>query len=391
MSVPLPDWAQGSVQGQLLVPQEALVERDGASSPAWDMVDWWSVVFWFLTCQAERRFEERNGPIHSYSYLLVREGFDERLWERAWVNRIGQFLASWQSHVKIAGSLEPRPTKPGRIWLVHDVDALRKTPAIRLKQSVFHFFNALRLARGGQWRAALTKGSHGLRFLLSNPSYWAFEQICGLEEQRQMRSQFLFYAGKGGLWRWPVQQLFDPDYDTSQPPAAQQMARLSQGGWQVGLHQSFRSWSKAEDMQQELAHLQRSTVSVDLCCRQHWLRFSWSDTWAAQEQAGLKFDTTLGFNDRSGFRNGAALRFRPWGLKGSLECVPMVVTDSQLYDYCLNKPPSAKAWLEEVAAVGGEAAVVWHQQVFNEDYGWGPGYQQLLDDILATPNLTSAL
>ena len=195
VSVPLPDWAQGAVQGHLMVPHEALVNQN---SLAWESVDWWSAAFWFLTCQAERRFEERHGPIHSYAYPLVRAGFDERLWQRAWVNRIGLFLASWLAQQQPEAALAGKKNCPGRIWLVHDVDALRKTPAIRFKQSAFHFFNAMRLARGGQWRAALAKGVHGLRFLLSNPSYWAFEQICALEEERKMRSQFLFYAGRGG-------------------------------------------------------------------------------------------------------------------------------------------------------------------------------------------------
>ncbi len=380
-SVSLPDWGQGGVDSQLLVPRQALA----AGTLSWEQVDWWGAVFWYLTAQAEQRYEEQHGPVHSYSYPLVAHGFDERMWQRAWVNRIGLFLRSWLEQKQ-----RQAPLGPGKIWLVHDVDALRKTPAIRFKQSLFHLVNAFRYLSQGRWKAAKDKFLHGLRFLLSQTDYWAFEEICRLEDQYGFRSQFLFYGGQGGPWRSPVRQLFDPDYDVRTPRAAQKIAELKAGGWQVGLHQSFQSWQRASDMADELRHLETLATPIDRCCRQHWLRFSWKETWPAQEEAGLCFDSTLGYNDRPGFRNAAALSFTPFGLK-RLQCVPMVVTDSQLYDYCLGQTPCAKKWLQEVADVHGEACVVWHQQVFNSDYGWADGYVQLLQDLATTPNLVSAL
>ena len=65
----------------------------GASGATWDAIDWLGVAFWYLSGAAERAFEARNGPIHSYSVRLVR--WNPQFWERAWVNRIALFLRRW--------------------------------------------------------------------------------------------------------------------------------------------------------------------------------------------------------------------------------------------------------------------------------------------------------
>ena len=37
--------------------------------------------------------------------------------------------------------------------------------------------------------------------------------------------------------------------------------------------------------------------------------------------------------------------------------------------------------LNELALVGGEASVIWHQRVFHPDYGWGRDYEYLLNKL----------
>ena len=75
VSVELPEWAaELAVDRTLLVPAEV-----GASS--WESVDWWTAAFLLLECWHERAWEQRHGPVHSYSHRLT--GWDARAWERA--------------------------------------------------------------------------------------------------------------------------------------------------------------------------------------------------------------------------------------------------------------------------------------------------------------------
>lgn len=391
--VSLPPWAaDAGVDGRLLVPGFAVC---GGGSPAWQRTDWLAAAFWYLAGCAERAFEAGHGPIHSYSPAL--KGWDSRLWDHAWVNRIALFLRRWAAHR--AGQDEESlcgPLPQPEIELTHDVDAVAKTPAIRSKQAAFLAFNGAHALARGRLRHASGNAVRAVRFLLQPDDYWCFDRIAALEERYGVRSTFNFYAGRSARWRRPHRLLLDPAYDVRGPRLRQVARRLRAGGWGIGLHQAFDSWRHPGAMREERSRLEDAVGAEVRTCRQHWLRFSWRETWAAQEAAGLVRDRTLGFNDRPGFRNGAALCHRPWqggtSRPVAVQSVPLVLMDSHLYDYGDMGPQAQAAaiarWIGEVRAVRGQASVVWHQRVFSRDYGWEPGYVSLLEaaaDVATEP------
>jgi hypothetical protein len=381
--VPLPAWATDiAVEGHLLAPRQHVMP--GGAEP-WRDVDWWGAAWWYLSGAAERAHEERRGPIHSYSFRL--NGWDPRMWERAWVNRIALFLRRWaarEARQDEHALLGPAPA--AEIHLTHDVDAIRKTLAIRFKQSAFHVYNALRLGGRGELRQGLGKLSAAARFLLSDADYWHFDQIEAAETRAQVRSSFFVYGGDPGR-RSLKQALLDPGYDVREDRLAARLRALASAGWRVGMHQSYDAWRDPAAMAREKARVEEALGARVTACRQHWLRFSWRDTWKAQQAAGLEADATLGFNDRPGFRNGAALSFRPWDTAGNgamrLAATPLILMDSHLYDYGPGTGPADPArgirrWIGEVEAVGGTASVLWHPHTLSPDYGWPAGFAALL-------------
>lgn len=381
--VPLPEWAADlGVDGGLLVPRQFVAP--GSTEP-WRAADWWGAAFWYLNGSAERAYERAHGPVHSYSSRL--KGWDARMWERAWANRIALFLRRWaareleQAEVTLFG-----PLPAAEILLTHDVDAIRKTTAIRFKQSAFHGYNALRLAGRGRAVDALGKLASAVRFLFSAADYWHFDEIEKAEDEARVKSCFFVYGGDPRR-RSLKQTLLDPGYDVREQRLAGKLHVLSAKGWQIGLHQSYESWRDGEPMAEEKTRVEEAVRSKITMCRQHWLRFSWRDTWQAQQAAGLEADATLGFNDRPGFRSGAALCFHPWdterGAPLRLVATPMILMDSHLYDYRLESDPGGEIrhWIGEVKAVGGVASVLWHPHTLSPDYGWLPGFEALLNSL----------
>lgn len=382
--VELPSWAVEVGVGEpsaLLVDRAAIAAGEGCT---FERCNWFAAAFMFLTGAQEGRASE-----NSYSGSVG--DIDARLFERAWVNRYMLLLRKLTArhHTTIEEELlGALPTF--QIDLTHDVDAVRKTPEIRIKQSAFLAFNAARSALKGEWQNAGRKTMHFLRFLATTPSYQMLERTRNMEAEAGIRSTFHIYGGPPGLRRLsPIRMLLDPGYDAGAADLRDEWRKLLEGEWQIGVHPSYQSSTDAVTIGWEKEVVERACGRSVTRCRQHWLRFSWANTWRAQSLAGLKLDTTLGFNDRPGFRNGAALAFEPWdsltGRTLPITALPMIFMDSHFYDYqsvgADQRRSAMRYWIDEIRAVGGIGSVNWHPHTLSEDYGWQEGFCDLLDLI----------
>lgn len=379
--VPLPEWAvELGVDGCLAVPTEAC---RNATQPRWAEIDWWLAAFLLLEAWHERAWEAAHGSIHSYSFRLA--GWDHRAWDRAWVNRIALFLRTWAAREAGRDAAELLgPLCAAEFVMTHDVDAVEKTWSIRLKQSAFLAFNAARLAARGQGRWAGATFAQSLRFLLGRSDWWMLDEVLAIEVRAGLRSRFNFYADDRpkSLSRW----IFDPGYDIAEGRLRGVLDRIAKAGSKVGLHLSYDAWQSTSLMRRQRERLQSFVAAPVTSCRQHWLRFSWRDTWTAQAAAGLEQDTTLMFNDRPGLRAAAALSWKPWNpLRGQAHdtsVLPTLLMDSHFYDYRPMGAPQRRTamahWLDEVNAVGGEVALLWHPHTLTRDYGWMDGFLDLI-------------
>mgnify|MGYP001822850495 CR=1 FL=1 len=370
VAVHVPDWAgRAAVSGEILVPAEV------AGQGGWSTVDWWTAAFLLLEGWHERVWEMSRGPIHSYSWRL--EGWDSRAWERAWVNRIAMFLAAWagvDQHVL-------RPT----LRVSHDVDAIRKTTPIRLKQS------AMRAAVAVRRRSAPGRSVDALHFVFGRQDWWMIDEVLRLEYEHGVRSTFNVFADPRRLS--PRRWLLDPAYRLGSPDGARLLKSLTDGDVRIGLHPSFDSWTDGDRITDQKAHLERCLGRPVRSVRQHWLRFSWEHTWSAQSAAGLEIDSTLMFNDRSGFRNSAAIEWRPWnpsdGRAHSIAAVACGFMDSHQYDYAAlagddgEHRVTLRDVVTECRAVGGDIDLLWHPHTLSEDYGWREGFTEMLREVAA--------
>ena len=383
--VALPEWAADiAVDGSLVALAGSVAPRDGET---WMRCNWLATAFHFLAGTLERAYEVRHGPALSYAFRLPVHL--SPLFDRAWVNRIFLFLRRWAARqhgrpeAEMFGPL-PLPS----IIITHDVDAIRLTPEIRLKQTLFQLVHAGRSLIGGCMPASGGQLAAALRFAGTRGDLRTLARVRQMEQHAGLRSIFHFYGGPGGLARRsPRRLLLDPAYDIADAYLRDEVRRLRDGGWIIGVHPSFEAWSSAERMIREKRRVEEVAGKDIVHCRQHWLRFSWSTTWRAQQEAGFRRDSTLGFNDRPGFRGGHALSFRPFDLDTrkpmDITAVPMLFMDSHFY----GSPPLSRSevrqqmkdWINEVVAVRGEVTVNWHTHTITHAYGWGGGFEDLLD------------
>ena len=382
--VAVPLWAaDAAVEGQLLVPLEAIPASTQTSADTWRSVDWLLAAFLLLEGWHERLWEHQHGPIHSYSLCLT--SWDQRAWQHAWVNRIGLFLRQWAiQRDGLIAEQQMGALPEAEIRMTHDVDALRKTLPIRFKQGAFNLFNAARALRQGHCAVAVKRLRQAKRFFFGRENWWVFDRLIALENQTRITATYHFYADPRSktLKRW----LLDPSYSIEELAQSGLLHRLKQSGHHIGLHPGFDTWQSAIQIAAARDQLQQATNCTIAHVRQHWLRFSWRETWNAQASAGLKQDTTLMFNDRPGYRTSSALAWQPWNPTANaahpLTALPTVLMDSHCYDYqpmsADQRQQSIQHWIGECQAVRGQIAVLWHPHTLSDDYGWSQGFNDTI-------------
>jgi hypothetical protein len=391
--VELPEWASDlGVGSPSAIPVDpcCILPGDG---PAHERCDWLSAAFLHLEGWLERSVEAASGPIQSYSFRLP--GAWSPAFDHAFANRIGLLLRRMLArHVARDETELFGPLPEASIILTHDVDALGKNLQLRIKTGIMAGMTGLRHLAGGRLTEAWRRFSKGLRFAATSASYDLFDEICAEEARRGFSSIFFFAddTGRSGFRSW----LIDPAYKAGEAPLRDRIRQLRQKGWGIGIHPGYETWRDSERLAATRAAVSDAAGGEVRLCRQHWLRFSWAQTWRAQQEAGIATDFTLGFNDRPGFRNGSALRYRPWDSQArgpmEIEAIPTMFMDSHFYDYASPEDPMAamSPWIEEVLAVRGEASVIWHSQTMHPEYGWAGGYLALLD-FLKARNVRTAL
>jgi len=121
--------------------------------------------------------------------------------------------------------------------------------------------------------------------------------------------------------------------------------------------------------------------------RNHYLRFCVPDSWEILEKAGFGYDTTLGYPDMVGFRNGMCHPFRPYNLRTDTEVsileIPMIIMDGTLFDSVRSYDEAwemTKRLIDTVADCQGVLTLNWHTNNFNCPFrgSWPRLYEQML-------------
>jgi hypothetical protein len=159
----------------------------------------------------------------------------------------------------------------------------------------------------------------------------------------------------------------DPGYSLADPHVRATLDRIAAAGHEIAVHGSYLSLSRPDGLTSEFARL-REVGHEPVGARQHWLRFRGAELFRGLEAAGARWDSTLGYPDQIGYRNGAAFPFLPYDLDHErphrVMELPLVLMERALCGTAV--PPDR--WGAHAAAVlaapgpdtWGGTAVLWH-------------------------------
>ncbi|WP_424359185.1 polysaccharide deacetylase family protein [Methanocella sp. MCL-LM] len=243
------------------------------------------------------------------------------------------------------------------VMLSHDIDDIYPPLSHTLLSSVHHVRN-LRLGKLRRELLWKVEGRH------TSP-YRNFKEIMKIEEAYGGKSSFYFMTADRDIrrHRYDIEEL------------ESDLGYIADKGWEVGLHGGFYTCADLGEMQNEKARLEKVLGRTVVGYRNHYLRFRVPVTWELLAEAGFKYDTTLGYNDALGCRNGMCHPFKPFSLKTGKEIdlveIPLIIMDGTLFgasDSFAEAWATAKQIIDEVERYNGVVTILWHNNVFSSAF-----------------------
>ncbi len=165
------------------------------------------------------------------------------------------------------------------------------------------------------------------------------------------------------------------------------------GQQEVGLHGSPESAFDMAVLQEELSSL-RELGFNPTGFRTHYLHFNYQKSFSILEEAGIKYDSTLGYWENIGFRAGISFPFFPFNIAENrpfrvLE-IPLIVMDTTLYSHkamnlnYFSARRSLRRLIDVAAKYQSHVSLLWHNTSFDPiDYPlWGKLYWDTIDYAL---------
>jgi len=308
-------------------------------------------IFLWLSGEAEAASSVRdaNGRVPYSESLFARHGISpKRPWAAIWMEYLADLLVE-----KTGERYSPARLGDRKHYVVstHDVDFYHVDRKGTLKRLIKNLAISVLVVKKPQFFFDTLKL---LGKMLVGGSVGKFiPELVKKGDELGFRSTFFFLCGG--------EHRRDANYKIDQ--LAAEMALLSQNRFDVGVHGSYESVIEKRSLAQEAAALRQVTKVAPVGNRQHWLRFDSGENLGKQvSDGGFLYDSTLGFSETNGFRNGACFAFPPYDFAnerafGFLE-FPLVVMDSALVS---SRSPEADA-----------------REILNESRRWGHGGVSLL-------------
>lgn len=274
------------------------------------------------------------------------------------------------------------------VALTHDVDIPWRWTRIGVRGAAARLRDHAKAGRvGAAAREARGLGAIPLHRLRGSDPNWSFGRMTALTRERGASQTFFVMAGHGHPADGPAPEA----YERLRPRLVEE---LLAAGAEVGLHGSYTAAEDAAGLAREKEALEALAGPV-LGHRFHYLRIDPDRNLGSLEQAGLAYDTTLGFADRPGFRAGIAQPFRPWdaeaGRPRRLVEIPLALMDVTLAEerYLGLSAAAAQETVDGLvrfaAEHGGGFSVLWHNDRFDPATarGWDRLYVRLIESVKA--------
>ncbi|MCZ7637767.1 MAG: hypothetical protein M5U12_18060 [Verrucomicrobia bacterium] len=217
---------------------------------------------------------------------------------------------------------------PFALFLSHDIDQIYDRELFRVVADVNHIRRMLLSGEPGSVPLATRRVLRAL--FRPKRTLWDFETILALEARHGFRSTFFvlhdrYWARQGARFSYADREI-------------REIGRLVlAAGCELGVHGGYYRFNDAALYRQSREAMAEAFGVQAVGIRNHLLRYSFPDTWRAQEAAGFEYDATYGYRSVPGPRSGLAFPFFTFdpvrGQASNLLELPLTVMDTSVFRY----------------------------------------------------------
>ncbi len=329
-------------------------------------IDIFASSFFMLTRWEE--YVNKKRDLHNRFSAIASLAFKFDFLNRPIVNEYIEML--WIM-LKFLGCTQKRKEKKYELVLTHDIDNI-------FKWKNFGLF--LRNIAGDiVKRKNLSLALENIREYYENP-YDMFDFLMDLSEKRGIKSHFFFMSGGTSK--------LDNNYSINQPFVKKIREKIKSRGHLMGFHPSYNAYNDQKQWEEEYSNLSTEILQKVKIGRQHLLRFELPTTWQIWEDNNMKWDSTLTYPEKEGFRCGTCYEYSVFNIltrkKLKLKEMPLEVMEVTMVNYQNLEPGIMEERIIElinkVKKYNGKFVLLWHNSNFNNEI-WGK-YKIVYEEIL---------
>lgn len=198
-----------------------------------------------------------------------------------------------------------------------------------------------------------------------NYSYNTIKKIISLEKKYDAKSTFFFLCTNEDIvrYRYEIETLSD------------ELAFIKDQKFEIGLHGGYYSYDNEYKITLEKTRIEKIINQNIVGFRNHYLNLKIPETWEYLSKLKFKYDSTFGYSNIIGYRNGTCYPFKPynWSTHKIMDLIeiPMNVMDTVYREQSFLKRDFwniISYMIKEAKKYHGVITINFHNHVFFEPF-----------------------